>query len=54
MGAEEGASIPIAFLTAQFCLGHLADMRAGDRVLIHAAAGGVGMAAVRLARQAGA
>ncbi|HEX4448761.1 MAG TPA: SDR family NAD(P)-dependent oxidoreductase, partial [Polyangiaceae bacterium] len=52
--AEEGASFPIAFLTAAFCLDHLARMRAGDRVLIHAAAGGVGMAAVRLAQRAGA
>ena len=54
LGAEEAASIPIAFLTAEFCLGHLAGMRRGDRVLIHAAAGGVGMAAVRLAQRAGA
>ncbi|MEO8804851.1 MAG: type I polyketide synthase, partial [Burkholderiaceae bacterium] len=54
LSAEEGASFPIAFLTAEFCLGHLAAMQAGERVLIHAAAGGVGMAAVRLAQRAGA
>ena len=54
VSAEEGASFPIAFLTAEFCLSHLAGMRAGDRVLIHAAAGGVGMAAVKLAQRAGA
>lgn len=54
LSAEEGASFPIAFVTAEFCLGHLAGMKAGDRVLIHAAAGGVGMAAVRLAQRAGA
>jgi acyl transferase domain-containing protein/acyl carrier protein len=54
MGAEEGAAFPIAFVTAEFCLGHLAHMRSGDRVLVHAAAGGVGMAAVRLAQRAGA
>ena len=54
MSAEEGASFPIPFLTAEFCLGHLARMKAGERVLIHAAAGGVGMAAVRLAQRAGA
>lgn len=47
--ATEAAAMPIAFLTAAFCLEHLADLRAGERVLIHAAAGGVGMAAVRLA-----
>ena len=54
MSAEEGAAFPIAYLTAEFCLGQLAGMRAGERVLIHAAAGGVGMAAVRLAQRAGA
>ncbi len=52
--AVEGASIPIPFLTAHFCLEHLAKLRRGERVLIHAAAGGVGLAAVRLAQQAGA
>lgn len=54
MSAQEGAAFPIAFLTAEFCLGHLAGMLTGERVLIHAAAGGVGMAAVRLAQRAGA
>ena len=54
VSAEEGASFPIAFLTAEFGLSHVAGMRAGDRVLIYAAAGGVGMAAVRLAQRAGA
>lgn len=54
MTAEEAASLPIAYLTAQYCLGHLAGIKKGDRVLIHAAAGGVGMAAVRLAQRAGA
>ncbi|MFO1456197.1 MAG: SDR family NAD(P)-dependent oxidoreductase [Steroidobacteraceae bacterium] len=52
--AAEAASIPIAFLTAKFCLEHLAQMKRGERVLVHAAAGGVGMAAVRLALRAGA
>jgi acyl transferase domain-containing protein/NADPH:quinone reductase-like Zn-dependent oxidoreductase len=51
---EEGASFPVAFLTAEYCLSHLAGMRAGNRVLIHAAAGGVGMAAVKLAQRSGA
>jgi NADPH:quinone reductase-like Zn-dependent oxidoreductase/acyl carrier protein len=51
---EEGASFSIAYVTAEFCLGHCAKMKKGDRVLIHAAAGGVGMAAVRLAQRAGA
>ncbi|MCB8984307.1 MAG: type I polyketide synthase [Ardenticatenaceae bacterium] len=51
---EEAATIPITFLTAYYGLHHLAKIQPGDRVLIHAAAGGVGMAAVQLARQAGA
>ncbi len=51
---EDAATIPIPFLTAYFSLNHLAGMQAGDKVLIHAAAGGVGLAAVQLARQAGA
>jgi len=54
ISAEEGASFSIAYLTAAFCLDHLAGIAAGERVLIHAAAGGVGMAAVRLALRTGA
>jgi NADP-dependent 3-hydroxy acid dehydrogenase YdfG/acyl carrier protein len=54
ISVEEGASFPVAFLTAEYCLSHLAGMRAGNRVLIHAATGGVGMAAVKLAQRAGA
>jgi phthiocerol/phenolphthiocerol synthesis type-I polyketide synthase C len=50
----EGATIPIAFLTAYYTLHHLAHISAGDRVLIHTAAGGVGLAAVQLALRAGA
>jgi NADPH:quinone reductase-like Zn-dependent oxidoreductase/acyl carrier protein len=54
ISVEEGSSFPIAFLTAEYCLSYLAHVQSGDRVLIHAAAGGVGMAAVRLAQRAGA
>jgi myxalamid-type polyketide synthase MxaB len=54
MAAEDAATIPIAFLTAEYGLNRLARMKAGDRVLIHAAAGGVGVACVRLAQRAGA
>jgi acyl transferase domain-containing protein/acyl carrier protein len=50
----QAATIPIAFLTADYALNRLAGMKAGDRVLIHAATGGVGMAAVQLAHRAGA
>ena len=51
---EEAATIPSPFLTAYYALHHLAGLKPGDRVLIHAAAGGVGLAAVELARHAGA
>jgi acyl transferase domain-containing protein/NADPH:quinone reductase-like Zn-dependent oxidoreductase/short-subunit dehydrogenase len=54
IGEAEAASAPIAFLTAEHALFDLAGLRAGERVLIHAAAGGVGLAAVQLARRAGA
>jgi myxalamid-type polyketide synthase MxaB len=50
----EAATLPIAFLTAYYGLHHLAKLQRGDRVLIHAAAGGVGQAAVQLAQRAGA
>ncbi len=50
----EAATIPITFLTAYYGLHHLAHIQPGERILIHAAAGGVGMAAVQIAQQAGA
>ncbi|MDG9715512.1 type I polyketide synthase [Streptomyces sp. DH24] len=50
---EQAASVPIVFLTAYYALVDLAGLRAGESVLIHAAAGGVGMAAVQLARHLG-
>ncbi|WP_456213250.1 type I polyketide synthase [Streptomyces sp. LZ34] len=51
---ERAAAVPIAFLTAWHGLVDLADLKAGESVLIHAAAGGVGMAAVQIARHLGA
>jgi acyl transferase domain-containing protein len=51
---EESAAVPIVFLTAWYGLHHFGRMRRGDRILIHAAAGGVGQAAIQLARHAGA
>jgi acyl transferase domain-containing protein/ubiquinone/menaquinone biosynthesis C-methylase UbiE len=51
---EEAATIPIAFLTTHYALNHLGRMRRGERVLIHSATGGVGLAAIQLARRAGA
>ncbi|MEU8703383.1 type I polyketide synthase [Streptomyces sp. NPDC048680] len=53
-GFAEAASVPSAFLTAWFGLRDVADVRTGDRVLVHAAAGGVGMAATQLAKLWGA
>jgi acyl transferase domain-containing protein/NADPH:quinone reductase-like Zn-dependent oxidoreductase len=52
--AMEAATIPIAFVTACFGLEHVAKLSRGERVLIHAAAGGVGLAAIQVARSAGA
>lgn len=51
---EEAATIPVNFLTAYYALHHLGKISAQDRILIHAAAGGTGMAAVQIAQQAGA
>ena len=48
------ASVPVAFLTAYYGLVDIARVRPGERVLVHSAAGGVGMAAVQLARHLGA
>ena len=42
------------YLTAVLMLRHFGNVQAGDRVLVHAAAGGVGMAAIQLCRIAGA
>ncbi len=51
---EEAAALPIAFLTAEHALNRLAHVEAGERVLVHSATGGVGMAAVQLVLKAGA
>ncbi|HEY1616514.1 MAG TPA: SDR family NAD(P)-dependent oxidoreductase, partial [Streptosporangiaceae bacterium] len=50
----QAASVPIAFLTAYYGLVELGGVVAGETVLVHAATGGVGMAAVQLARHLGA
>ena len=50
----EAATIPTTFLTAYYGLIHLAQLKKGDSVLIHAAAGGVGQAAVQIAQWVGA
>ncbi|MCM1984976.1 type I polyketide synthase [Lyngbya confervoides] len=50
----QAATLPLAFLTAYYGLVHLAKLQPGERVLIHAAAGGVGQAAVQIAQWIGA
>jgi NADPH:quinone reductase-like Zn-dependent oxidoreductase len=51
---EQGAAFPVNYGTAYAALILMGGMRAGDRVLIHAAGGGVGISATQLARNAGA
>ncbi|MEU7277096.1 SDR family NAD(P)-dependent oxidoreductase, partial [Streptomyces asiaticus] len=46
----QAATTPSAFLTAYYGLADLAGLRAGEKLLLHAATGGVGLAAVQLAR----
>lgn len=53
MSFSEGATIPVAFMTAWYSLKHLARMQAGESVLIHGAAGGVGLAAIQIASHLG-
>src|ERR1700740_1291666 len=52
--AAHAACVPIAFGTAHECLFTAANLAPGQTALIHAGAGGVGMAAIQLAKQAGA
>jgi NADPH2:quinone reductase len=54
LDAAPAACIPVAFGTAQECLFTAGKLEAGQTALIHAGAGGVGMAAIQLAKQAGA
>ncbi|PSF37367.1 beta-ketoacyl synthase [Aphanothece hegewaldii CCALA 016] len=50
----EATTIPANFLTAYYALHHIAKISRGDRILIHAAASGTGMAVVQIAQKAGA
>ncbi|MEV3993846.1 type I polyketide synthase [Streptomyces sp. NPDC049837] len=54
VSAQEAAGLPCAYLTAWYGLRHLARLRPGERVLIHSASGGTGLAALHLARACGA
>ncbi|WP_283164934.1 type I polyketide synthase [Streptomyces sp. HU2014] len=50
----EAATLPVAFFTVQHALEHLARLAEGETVLVHGAAGGVGLAALQYARHVGA
>lgn len=53
MSFEDAAAIPVNYLTAYHSFFEMGNLRAGDRVLITSAAGGVGVAAVQLAKARG-
>ncbi|MGB7344479.1 MAG: amino acid adenylation domain-containing protein [Pirellulaceae bacterium] len=54
MDDVEAATVPITFLTAYYALCRLAHLSRGEKVLIHAGAGGVGLAAIQIAKHVGA
>lgn len=54
LSAPDAATLPVAFLTAWYGLSHLARLQAGETVLIHSASGGVGLAAIQVAKMLGA
>ena len=51
---SQGASIPLTFLTVEYAIHEQGRLKEGERILIHAAAGGIGLAAVQLAQKTGA
>ncbi len=54
MTAEEGAALPVNYLTAWQLIAVMGGLRPGDTMLVHSAGGGVGIAAIQLARHRGA
>jgi acyl transferase domain-containing protein/surfactin synthase thioesterase subunit/acyl carrier protein len=50
----QAAALPLSYMTACYGLVHLGRLQAGDRVLIHSATGGTGLAAIHIARHVGA
>ncbi|WP_405594706.1 type I polyketide synthase [Streptomyces sp. NBC_01410] len=54
IGPAAAAALPAAYITAWYALRHVAGLTAGERVLIHSASGGTGLAAVAVARMLGA
>src|SRR5229473_2576431 len=53
MPFDDAAAIPVNYLTAYHSMFAMGNLQAGDRILIHGAAGGVGIAAVQLAKARG-
>ena len=51
---EEAVTLPVVFMTSWHALQSVAHLRAGERILVHAGAGGVGMAAIQIAHHLGA
>ncbi|MFI8854775.1 SDR family NAD(P)-dependent oxidoreductase [Streptomyces sp. NPDC053499] len=51
---SQAAGLPVAFLTAWYALRHVGRLTEGERVLIHSASGGTGLAAIAVARRLGA
>lgn len=54
LSIEEAATIPVAFMTAYYALVELGRLSKGEKILIHSASGGVGLAAVQIAQWIGA
>ncbi len=54
LAIEQAACVPVAYGTAHDCLFEFGRLQAGETVLIHAGASGVGVAAIQMAKQAGA
>jgi acyl transferase domain-containing protein/NADPH:quinone reductase-like Zn-dependent oxidoreductase/acyl carrier protein/ubiquinone/menaquinone biosynthesis C-methylase UbiE len=54
LSMEEAATLPVVFMTSWHALHTVANLRKGERILIHAGAGGIGMAAIQLAHHLGA
>jgi len=53
MTFEQAATLPTVYLTAHYAINHLARMEPGEKILIHAGSGGVGQAAIQIAKQIG-
>jgi NADPH2:quinone reductase len=54
VGTDDAACVPVPFGTADDCLFEFGRLRAGETALVHAGAGGVGIAAIQMAKRAGA